>query len=147
MWYRTVLWFNCVVDGGGSWKSLFSQETLQSYIWLNWGFCIQCIITGFLDNQAVLHDDHAVYLLHAALVAKVLLHAKVCVEIAKTNSVLATSSASAAAASSAFSKQPTKSPDIYFAQMQSRESVHCGAIILFRGNHKIIFVSKWLLLF
>ena len=49
MWYRTVLWFNCVVDGGGSWKFLFSQETLQSYIWLNWGFCIQCIITGFLD--------------------------------------------------------------------------------------------------
>ena len=93
----------------------------------------------------MLHDDHAVYLLHAALVAKVLLHAKVCcVEIAKTNSVLATSSASAAAASSAFSKQPTKSPDIYFAQMQSRESVHCRAIILFRGNHnfcfKVVFV-------
>ena len=92
----------------------------------------------------MLHDDRAVYLLHAALVAKVLLHAKVCVEIAKTNSVLATSSASAAAASSAFSKQPTKSRDIYFAQMQSRESVHCRAIILFRGNHnfcfKVVFV-------
>ena len=83
--------------------------------------------------------------LHAGSLAKGLLHAKLCVEIAKTNSVLATSSASAAAASSAFSKQPpTKSPDIYFAQMQSRESVHCRAIILFRGNHnfcfKVVFV-------
>ena len=67
--------------------------------------------------------------LHAGSLAKGLLHAKLCVEIAKTNSVLA--SATSAAASSAFSKQPpTKSPDIYFAQMQSRESVHCNAIIM-----------------
>ena len=51
-----------------------------------------------------------------------------CVEIAKTNSVLA---ATAPPASSAFSKQPpTKSPDVYFAQVHSRESVHCSAIIL-----------------
>ena len=80
--------------------------------------------------------------LHAERVAKGLLHAKLCVEIAKTNSVLA-ATAQRPPGSSAFSKQPpTKSPDIYFAQVQSRESVRCSAIILLRWKLDN-FLSFW----